>query len=162
MLLGAVVAIFSFGQTNSRNLQTPPAAPSAYGTWKMNPALSKREGKGQWARSYTFRYEPHPAGERVTISRVTWDGRHETEMYLLGFDGKDYPFVQSSRFDTSSARKLPDGGVEELVKKDGKVVLRGVRRFSSDGRRLIQEYHWMPPQERTAILVLERENEARE
>jgi hypothetical protein len=82
-------------------------------------------------------------------------------MYVLRLDGKDYPLLQSSRFDTTSARKLTDGTVEELVKKDGKVVFRGLRRFSSDGSHLIQEYHWMPPRAQTAILVLERENDVR-
>jgi hypothetical protein len=149
-LLTALAALLCFSED----------LPSAYGTWKMNPQLSKREDKGNglWARSYTFTYEHHPKGERVTISRVTWDGRHETEMYVLRLDGKDYPFLQSNRFDTSSARRLSDGSVEELLKKDGRVVMRGLRRFSPDGRHLIQEYHWMPPLERTAILVLEREN----
>jgi hypothetical protein len=155
------MAVYSFGQSESHKAQAAAAAlaPAALGTWKMNPALSKREGNGKWARSYTIRYEQHPEGERVTVWRITWDGRHETEMYLLRLDGKDHAFLQSSRFETINARKLPDGAVEELVKKDGKVVLRGLRRLSPDGRQLTQEYQWTSPPERKAILILERENE---
>ena len=127
-----------------------------FGTWRMNPALSKREGPGPWARSYTFRPEPHPEGERITIWRVTADGRNETEMYVLRPDGQDRPCAMSDRFDTIVARKLPDGTVEEVVKKNGQVVLSARRRLSEDGKQLIQEYEWTSPPDRKATLVLER------
>jgi hypothetical protein len=132
------------------------AGAQMFGTWKMNPALSTGDGPGPWGRSYTLRIEPHPEGDRITIWRVTAEGRSETEMYVLRPDGKDRPYLMPDRFDTIVARKLPDGALEEVVKKNGQVVLRGRRRLSVDGKQLIQEYQWTSPPDRKATLVLER------
>jgi hypothetical protein len=77
-------------------------------------------------------------------------------MYILRTDGKDHPYTMSDQFDTILARKLPDGTVEEVTKKNGHVVVRGRRSLSTDGKQLIQEYQWTSPPDRRATLVLQR------
>ena len=127
-----------------------------FGTWKMNTALSKRQGAGPWASSYTVRYEQHPEGERVTTWRVTADGRSETEMYVLRFDGMEHPHVRPERFDSVSAHRLDGSTVEVQFKKNGKTMVRSLRRLSADSRQLTLDIRWVG-EDRKAILILERQ-----
>ena len=87
-------------------LLAPAAGAQMFGTWRMNPSLSKGEGRGLWGRSYTFRLESHPEGERITVWRVLANGSSETQMYILRTDGKDHPYTMSDQFDTIVARRV--------------------------------------------------------
>jgi hypothetical protein len=86
-----------------------------------------------------IRYEAHPEGEKVTVWRVTENGRSVTGSFVLHYDGKDHPHDGPGPFDAVNARKLGDGAIEVLYKKDGKVVGRQVRRLSQDGRELTMQ-----------------------
>jgi hypothetical protein len=108
----------------------------ATGTWKMNPGKTIRQDNEPFPRSLAIRYEPHPDGEAVTIWRVTQEGRSETISFILRFDGKDYPNLQEEGADSICARKLEDGSIEVIHKKEGKVVVREIRRLSADGRQM--------------------------
>ena len=126
VLLIALLAGTGFGQTP--------------GTWKMNRAKSRKHDSFPLARSVVIRCEAHPEGEKVTMWRVTEDGRSVTDSFILRYDGKDHPHRNpEERFDSINARKLGDGAFEVLFKKDGKVVGRQVRRLSQDGRQLTIE-----------------------
>lgn len=133
------------------------------GTWKMNPAKSKHNDQAPFPRSLAIRYEPHPEGEMVTIWRITQAGRSETDSFILRYDGKDYPYPRTERFDLFSARKLRDGATEVLFKKDGKVVARQIRRLMADSKQMMMQYQFFS---RTGewlnrVLVLEKERETK-
>ncbi|MCI0388968.1 MAG: hypothetical protein MOB07_09430 [Acidobacteria bacterium] len=103
----------------------------------MNPDLSTHNDDEPFPRSLVIRYEPHPDGEGVTIWRVTHDGRSETVSYILRYDGKYYPHpLQGEHADSICARKLDDGSIEVLSKKDGKIVSQKIRRLSADGKQI--------------------------
>src|SRR5262245_16477058 len=116
------------------------------GTWKMNRAKSRKYDSGPLARSVVIRCEAHPEGEKVTMWRVTEDGRSVTDSFILRYDGKDHPHRNpEERFDSINSRKLGDGAIEVLFKKDGKVVGRQVRRLSQNGRELTMKYQMISP-----------------
>jgi hypothetical protein len=109
----------------------------AAGTWKMNADKSTRNNEEPLPRSLVIRYEPRPNGESVTIWRVTHDERSETFSFILRYDGKDYPHpLQEERADSICARKLEDGSIEVIHKKNGKMVSQEIRRCSTDGRQM--------------------------
>src|SRR5262245_17062402 len=74
------------------------------GTWKMNPEKSREYDSGPLARSVVIRYEAYPEGEKVTVWRVTEDGRSVTDNFVLHYDGKDHPHDDPGRFDAVNAR----------------------------------------------------------
>ena len=106
----------------------------------MNPAKSKHNDQAPFPRSLVIRYEAHGEGEIVTMWRVTQLGRSETDSYLLRFDGKDYSHPRPERFDCYSARKLDNGAINVLFKKDEKIVGREIRRWSPDGGQVLIHY----------------------
>src|SRR5262245_37966836 len=110
------------------------------GTWMMNPAISKRNDNYGFRLSLVNRYQAHAEGEIVTIWRVTQDGRSETDSYLLRFDGKDYPHPRRERFDCYRAKKLDNGAIDILFKKDEKIVGREIRRLSADAAEVLIHY----------------------
>jgi hypothetical protein len=132
------------------------------GTWKMNPDKSKHDDPEPFPQSFVMRIEPHLEGEAITLWRVTQDGRSETDSFIQRFDGKDYPFPREERFDSFNARKLADGTIESVFKKDGKVVYRQTRQLTADGEQMTIEYQlllsatgrWLD-----RVLVLEKQKE---
>ncbi len=147
ILIIALLAGVGFGQTA--------------GTWKMNPEKSKHHDEEPFPQSLVIRVEPHPDGEAVTIWRLTQDGRSETDSYIQRFDGQDRPHPRQERFDCFNARKLADGAIEVLYKKDGKVVARQTRRLPADGRQMTVEYQLLSRtgQWLNRVLVLEKQKE---
>jgi hypothetical protein len=112
-------------------------------------------------QSFVMRIEPHPEGEAITIWHVTHDGRSETDSYIQRFDGKDYRYPREERLDSFNARKLEDGAIAIVFKKDGKVVARQTRRLRADGQQmsienqiLLKTGQWL-----NRVLVLEKQKE---
>jgi hypothetical protein len=108
-----------------------------------------------------MRIEPHPEGEAITVRRITQDGRSETDSYIQRFDGKDYPYPRPERLDSFNARKLEDGAIEIVFKKDGKVVARQTRRQTADGQQMTIEYQLLSKtgQWLDRVVVLEKQKE---
>lgn|SRR5262249_48593519 len=131
------------------------------GTWKMNPEKSKHDDEEPFPRSFVIRIEPHPEGETITVWRVTQEGQSETDSFIQRYDGKDRPFPREERFDSFNARKLEDGAIEVIFKKDGKVVFRQTRRLTADGQQMTIEYQLLSRTGRwlDRILVLEKQKE---
>jgi hypothetical protein len=131
------------------------------GAWKMNRDKSKHNDDQPFAQSFVMRIEPHPDGEAITIWRVTQDGRSETDSYIQRFDGKDYPFPRVERFDSFNARKLEDGAIAIIFKKDGKVMARQTRRLTEDGQQMTIEYQFLAKtgQWLDRVVVLEKQKE---
>ena len=128
----------------------------------MNADKSKHDDAEPFPQSFVMRIEPHPEGEAVTVWRVTQDGRSETDSLIQRFDGKDYPHPRKERFDSCSAKKLEDGAVENIFKKDGKVVYRQTRRLTADGEQMTIEYQLLSPATGRwldRVLVLEKQKE---
>lgn len=131
------------------------------GTWKMNPDKSKHDDAEPFPQSFVMRIEPHPEGEAVTVWRVTQDGRSETDSYIQRFDGKDHPHPRTERFDSFNAKKLEDGAIEIIHKKDGKVVYRLTRRLTADGQQMTIACQLLSPTGRwlDRVLVLDKQKE---
>ncbi len=101
------------------------------GIWKLNESKSKF---AYWAPKKTAVYSE---GDKV---KVTVDGTDEygkpTHSEWIGkFDGKDYPVIGDSRYDTRSYKAIDDHTLELTAKKDGKVVRTGRIVVSLDGKR---------------------------
>jgi hypothetical protein len=109
------------------------------GTWKMNPDKSRHNDGEPLPRSLIMRFEPHPAGEVVTVWRITPEGRSETDSFIQYYDGKDHTYLREERFDSINARKLKDGTITVMFKKGGKIVFRHAYRLMSDGQLMMIE-----------------------
>jgi hypothetical protein len=144
ILIIALLGITVFGQTSR--------------TWKMNQGKSTHKDDKPFPRSLVIRLEPHPEGETVTIWQETQDGKSETDSFILRYDSKDRPYPREELFDSFSARKLEDGAIEILYKKDGKVVEKQIRRLMADGRQIKIQCQLLSETGRwlNRVLVLER------
>jgi hypothetical protein len=114
--------------------QTPPLAPSAIGTWKLNVAKSSFTPGPGW-RSQTRTYRLAPGGSVI----VEWlgVGGHGEAMHVSfesNLDGKDYPMKGSANYDTLNAVRVDALTVKSEEKRDGKVVGIAIRKLSPDGK----------------------------
>ena len=55
--------------------------------------------------------------------------------YILRYESKDHPYPREELLDSFCARKLEDGAIEILSKKDGKVVEKQIRRLTANGHQ---------------------------
>ena len=131
------------------------------GMWKMNPEKSRHDDEEPFPLSFAIRIEPHPEGEAITVWRITPDGRSETDSYIQRFDGKDHPYPREERLDSFNARKLEDGAIAIIFKKDGKVVARQTRKLTTDGQQMTIHYQLLlkTGQWLDRVLVLEKQKE---
>ena len=147
ILIIALLGITVFGQTSR--------------TWKMNQGKSTHRDGKPFPRSLVIRLEPHPEGETVTIWHETQDGKSQTDSFILRYDGKDHPYPREELFDSFSARKLEDGAIEILYKKDGKVVEKQIRRLMADGQQIKIQCQLLSENGRwlDRVLILEKQEE---
>jgi len=147
ILIIALLGLTVFGQTSR--------------TWKMNQGKSTHKDGKPFPRSLVIRLEPHPEGETVTIWHETQDGKSQTDSFILRYDGKDHPYPREELFDSFSARKLEDGAIEILYKKDGKVVEKQIRRLMADGQQIRIQCQLLSENGRwlDRVLILEKQEE---
>jgi hypothetical protein len=131
------------------------------GTWKMNPDKSKYNDDEPLPRNLVIRFEPHAEGEVVTVWRITEQGQSETDSFIQYYDGRDHPYPRRERFDSFNARKLDDGSISVLFKKDSKVISRHLRRLTPDGQQMTIEEQLLSQtgQWQDRILVFEKQTE---
>jgi hypothetical protein len=147
ILIITLLTVATFGQTTE--------------TWKMNPVKSTRNDTEPLPRSFVIRYEPHSDGEAATSWRVTEDGRSETVSFILRYDGKDHPHPLEDGFDSVNARKLKNGDIEVLFKKDGKVTIQQLRRLTADGQQMTIQFQFLSKSGKwlKQIVVFEKQKE---
>lgn len=101
------------------------------GTWKLNEAKSKFEGK---ARNHTVVYEAAGDQTKVTVDGVGADGAAVHNEWTGKFDGKDYPVTGDATGNTRSYRMINKHTLELTNKRDGKTTLTGRIVVSADGK----------------------------
>ncbi|HEX2457815.1 MAG TPA: hypothetical protein VHI99_29225 [Vicinamibacterales bacterium] len=118
-----------------------PAAVSAQsqpepsiGTWKLNVEKSKYS-PGPGPKSTTVVIKPDGDKIQVTVKTIAATGSAATTEYSYRLDGRDYPVIGSSDYDTV-ALKGSGSTVEGIRKKAGKVVQNYKRVISGDGKTM--------------------------
>jgi hypothetical protein len=101
------------------------------GTWKLNEAKSKLEGK---ARNHTVVYEPAGDQVKVTVDGVDENGGAVHSEWTGKFDGKEYPVTGDAASDVRSYRMINKNTLALTGKKAGKVTLTGRIVVSRDGK----------------------------
>jgi hypothetical protein len=112
------------------------AADPFVGTWKLNLAKSKYS-PGPPPKNLTVTYEATENGIKATTEGVNAEGKPVATTYTATYDGKDTPVTGTGApYDTIALKRIDANTVELTTKKDGKVVGKGKRVVSKDGKVL--------------------------
>jgi hypothetical protein len=117
---------------SSAALAAPAASDPVIGTWTLNVAKST----GAVPKTDTRTYAAADGGIKLTMKRVSAEGKEISAQTNYKYDGKDYPFKGSSEYDTVSAKRIAPRTVEITQKLGGKVVGMTTRTVSPDGKTL--------------------------
>ena len=128
------------------------------GTWKINPEKSKYN-PGPPLKSVVTKFEPAGKGVKNTTEFTNAEGKAFTVTYTAEYDGKDNPLAGSATANTVAIKKLKDGSVERVDKKDGKVTMTMVRQVSKDGKSMTVTQKATNPQGKPVdnVLVFDRQ-----
>ncbi len=107
------------------------AADPHVGTWKMNAAKSKSQYK-----SDTVRFEPLENGVKFVGDAINAEGKALHEEVTARYDGKDYPYPGNPYADTMSFKRIDANTFDQVMKKNGKVIMTAREIFSKDGKTL--------------------------
>jgi hypothetical protein len=127
LTLAAFLALSSFAFA-ARGASDP-----AIGTWTLNAAKSSGAAV---PKSDTRTYAAAEGGLKVTIKRVSADGKESSIQTAYKFDGKDYPISGVQQYDTVNAKRIDSHTVEITQKLAGKVVGTTMRTVAKDGKTL--------------------------
>jgi hypothetical protein len=127
LIVGALLALSSV-------LSAADAAPDpVIGSWTLNVAKSSGAAV---PRSDTRTYAAADGGIKLTMKRVTAEGKEISAQTSYKYDDKDYPFTGSPDYDTVSTKRIAVNTVEITQKRAGKVVGKSMRTVSRDGKTL--------------------------
>ena len=101
------------------------------GTWKLNEAKSKFEGK---TRHHTIVYEAAGEQTKITVDGVDENGNAVHNEWTGKFDGKDYPVKGDASSDARSYQMIDKNTLAITNKKGGKATVTGRIVISNDGR----------------------------
>ena len=101
------------------------------GTWKLNEAKSKFEGK---TRNHTVVYEAAGDQTKVIVEGVDENGNAVRNEWTGKFDGKDYPVTGDPNSDARSYEIIDKNTMAMTNKKGGKATVTGRLVISSDGK----------------------------
>jgi hypothetical protein len=105
------------------------------GTWKVNLAKSKYS-PGPAPKSAILKFEPSPAGIKLTTDIVDAEGKAFLGGFTSKFDGKEVPLTGNPNADVGSPKRLDDNSYENVWKKAGKVTVTAKAVVSADGKTL--------------------------
>jgi hypothetical protein len=127
LIVGALLGLSSV-------LSAADAAPDpVIGSWTLNVAKSSGAAV---PRSDTRTYAAADGGIKLTMKRVTAEGKEISAQTSYKYDDKDYPFTGSPDYDTVSTKRIAVNTVEITQKRAGKVVGKSMRTVSRDGKTL--------------------------
>ena len=109
------------------------AADQLSGTWKMNAEKSKYS-PGPAPKSLTVVVESDENNYKLEATGTDGDGKPLHVQYTAKFDGKDHPATGIADADSVSVRRIDANTVENLQKKDGKVVMTITSTTSKNGK----------------------------
>jgi hypothetical protein len=110
-------------------------ADSAVGTWKLNPAKSTFGGVPAY-KSQTRTYSRSSEDVTLKMTTVSNEGKETTTQTTYKLNGKDYPSIGNSDFDSLSGMQIDTNTVEFTLKRGGKPVGKIRRTVSADGKTL--------------------------
>jgi hypothetical protein len=102
------------------------------GTWKLNESKSKF-GPGATKNTKVV-YEAAGDQVKVTVDGTDAKGSPTHNEWTGKFDGKDYPAVGETSYDTRAYKQVDPNTLAMTLKKDGKVVGTGKIVMSADGK----------------------------
>jgi hypothetical protein len=111
------------------------AADPFIGTWNMIP--SKSTFSYPAPKSFIMIIKSKQGEFECVEDVITADGKAIRRIYSGKYDGKDYPIKGDPDMDTISFMPIIDHKSTYVIKKDGKVVLRGESVISEDGKTWI-------------------------
>ena len=130
LLIAAMCLVTGLWITNT----TSWAADPFVGTWKLNLSKSKYD-PGPGPKSVTIKYEANGDGIKATTEGVNPEGQPIATHYTADYDGKDTPVTGTGApYDMIALKRINASMVELTTKKDGKVVSKGKRVVSKDGK----------------------------
>ena len=130
LVIGALYAVIGLWITTA----TVSAADPFVGTWKLNLAKSKYS-PGPPPKNLTITYAANGDGIKSTTEGVNSEGKPVATTYAATYDGKDTPVTGTGApYDTIALKRIDSNTVELTTKKDGKVVSKGKRVVSKDGK----------------------------
>ena len=132
LAFGALYVVVGLLVTTSALLAADPFV----GTWKLNSAKTKYS-PGPPPKNLTVKYEPTADGVKVTSEGVNAEGKPVATTYTATYDGKDAAVTGTGApYDTIAVKRIDPNTVETTTKKDGKVLSKGKRVVSKDGKVL--------------------------
>jgi len=114
---------------------TAAAADPIMGTWKLNAAKSKMTADNM-QKSQTRVYSQSGDNISIVITSVAADGKESTTRSTYKLDGKDYPVMGPSSYDSLSGKQVDANTAEFTLKKGGKTVGTTTRIVSKDGKTM--------------------------
>ncbi len=107
------------------------------GTWKLNLAKSTFGGVPAY-KSQIRMYSRSRSSEDITLkmTTVSSEGKETTTQATYKLNGKDYPSMGNSDFDSLSGMQIDTKTVEFTLKRTGKPVGTIRRTVSEDGKTL--------------------------
>jgi len=129
LVIGALYVVIGLWVTTA----TLWAADPFVGTWKLNLAKSKYS-PGPPPKNLTITYAATENGIKATTEGVNAEGKPVASTYAATYDGKETPVTGTGPYDTIALKRIDPNTVELTTKKDGKVVSKGKRVVSKDGK----------------------------
>ncbi len=111
------------------------AAENWLGAWKLDVAKSKFV-PGPGPKSQTLKFEATKDGIKLTVDRVSAEGKATHGGYVSKFDGKDVPVEGNPDADMVSPKRIDDNSYENIWKKGGKATITAKAVVSKDGKTL--------------------------
>ena len=131
LVIGALYAVIGIGITAS---PLWAAADPFVGTWKLNSAKSKYS-PGPPPKNLTITYAAAENGIKSTTEGVNAEGKPVATAYTATYDGKDTPVTGTgAQYDTIALKRVDPNTLELTTKKGGKVLSKGKRVVSKDGK----------------------------
>ena len=132
LVIGALYVVIGLWVTTA----TLWAADPFVGTWKLNLATSKYS-PGPPPKNLTITYAANGDGIKSTTEGVNAEGKPVATTYTATYDGKDAAVTGTGApYDTIALKRIDPNSLETTTKKDGKVLSKGKRVVSKDGKVL--------------------------
>jgi hypothetical protein len=115
----------------------PKAPPDpVVGTWTLNAAKSTMNPH-QMFKSQIRTYRQSKNGITLVVKTTLQDGKASRLTTTYQYDGKPYPVIGTTDWDSLSAKRIDEYTAEFVLLKDGKTVGTTSRTVSKDGKTLL-------------------------
>jgi len=106
------------------------------GSWTLDPAKSHFDPGPTPYKSMTLNFSATDRGLKSEVAGVDVEGRPIKGSYMIVTDGKEYPVIGISAYDSSSYTPVGNNTTVYVRQKLGTTVVVGSRVLSKDGKTL--------------------------